>query len=111
MHPAAQTLHLTGTARGLVDALGLVRLLSLPAQVHVHVHDDGQCVTFDLTHCSHPIRELRHVSNALGLLLEDFPTDNPDGTAAHEFRAMGYDSGILRTFRAVVQIPATWPPS
>ena len=97
----------TGTARGCVVALGLIKGFDLP-DCHVHVHNDGQCVTLEFTG-THGVRDVRYAAAMLGWDLHDSPTDLPDGTAGTEYRAQHYADGILHTLRAVEPVRPLWP--
>lgn len=99
----------TGTGKGLVYAFGLVKGYTVDERVHVHVHDGGQSVVFDLSHTQHPARETRYLCHLLGLVVTETPTDMPDGTAGTEFRGQSYSEGILLTVRAAVPVRALWP--
>jgi hypothetical protein len=105
---APVALPMTGTARGHAAALGWIRAFDIPEDAVSMVSSRGQCVTFDLTPCLHPAREMRYLSGALGLVLDERQVETPEGYAAVELRCQRYEDAILLTCFAVIPVPATW---
>lgn len=99
-----------GTKRGLVLAAGLINVHALP-DGHVHVHSDGQCVTFDYSGNVRAELDVRYAAATLGMTVTETPADTPDGCAAVEYRAQNLEDGVLLTFRATVPVRALWPVS